>query len=68
MTFDDYKRKVQPGRRVYIKTQGGQKVYGTACRLLSSLGEELAIRFDHEMMPRVVTKDNVYLVEMEESN
>jgi hypothetical protein len=68
MTFDDYKKKVQRGRRVYIKTESGRKVYGTACALLSSLGEELAIKFDHETMPRLVTKDNVHLVEMEEAN
>lgn len=67
MTFDEYKKKVKPGKRVFVLLNG-RKVYGAACMLYSATGEEYAIKFDNETMPRLVSEGNVHLVRMEEVN
>lgn len=67
MTFDEYKKKVQPGRRVFV-LDNERKKYGTACMFYSGSGEEYAIKFDNETMPRLVLEGNVHLVRMEEAN
>lgn len=55
MTFDEYKKTVHAGRRVYVEVNG-KKMYGTAGNMYSAEGVEHIVQFDTGARVRVTEK------------
>lgn len=62
-SFDDYKKRVQPGRRVAVNLPSGERFNGVAANLISEASIDPAIRLDNGWLMRV-SPQNYHLVEL----
>ncbi|MDE1833820.1 MAG: hypothetical protein KGH64_00620 [Candidatus Micrarchaeota archaeon] len=65
MTFDEYKKKVHPGMRVYVE-HAGKRVYGIAGNAYGEKSIDYIIQFDIGIIE--VSDSNVHMFHLEELN